>query len=201
MNKKEAESVIEAVLFASGDPVTTEELNNILGVTNAAEIADGMAQKWAEEKRGLAIKRVEDKYYICTNNEFFEYITRLVEPRRQTGLSNAALETLSIVVYNQPVTRAFIEQVRGVDCGAVLQGLMTKELVEEKGRLELPGRPLLYGTTATFLRSFSISSLNQLPPLPEEEAGVRDTTLDEVLEQQGEGEEPPVDNLPEQTAE
>ena len=163
MNKKEAESVIEAVLFASGDPVTTEELNNILGVTNAAEIADGMAQKWAEEKRGLAIKRVEDKYYICTNNEFFEYITRLVEPRRQTGLSNAALETLSIVVYNQPVTRSTIEFIRGVNSDGALARLVERGLVEECGRLETPGKPLIYRTTDVFLRTFGLTDISDMP--------------------------------------
>lgn len=163
MNKKEAESVIEAVLFASGDPVTTEELNNILGVTNAAEIADGMAQKWAEEKRGLAIKRVEDKYYICTNNEFFEYITRLVEPRRQTGLSNAALETLSIVVYNQPVTRSTIEFIRGVNSDGALARLVERGLVEECGRLETPGKPLIYRTTDVFLRTFGLTGISDMP--------------------------------------
>ena len=163
MNKKEAESVIEAVLFASGDPVTTEELNNILGVTNAAEIADGMAQKWAEEKRGLAIKRVEDKYYICTNNEFFEYITRLVEPRRQTGLSNAALETLCIVVYNQPVTRSTIEFIRGVNSDGALARLVERGLVEECGRLETPGKPLIYRTTDVFLRTFGLTDISDMP--------------------------------------
>ena len=95
------------------------------------------------------------------------------------------MEVLAIIAYNQPVTKAFVEQVRGVDCGAVLQGLLTKNLVEEKGRLELPGRPLLYGTTPTFLRSFSISALGQLPPLPHEtDDTMQDTTLEEVIEEQ-----------------
>jgi segregation and condensation protein B len=106
--------------------------------------------------------------------------------RRNVPLSQAAMEVLAIVAYNQPVTKAFIEQVRGVDCAAVLQGLLNKGLVEEKGRLELPGRPLLYGTTTTFLRSFSISKLDGLPPLPKDTEEMRDTTLDEVLEQQEE---------------
>lgn len=90
--------------------------------------------------------------------------------RRNTPLSQAALEVLAVVAYNQPVTKAFVEQVRGVDCSGVIGSLMTKGLLEEKGRLELPGRPLLYGTTENFLRSFQLDSLDSLPPLPEDEA-------------------------------
>ena len=104
--------------------------------------------------------------------------------RRNTPLSQAAMEVLAIVAYNQPVTKAFIEQVRGVDCGAVVQGLAAKGLIEEKGRLELPGRPLLYGTTADFLRCFGVSTLDELPPLPQkEEDGMVETTLQEVIEE------------------
>ena len=109
--------------------------------------------------------------------------------RRNTPLSQAAMEVLAIVAYNQPVTRAFVDQVRGVDCGAVMQGLVQKKLIEEKGRLELPGRPLLYGTTPDFLRCFGIASLGELPPLPQkdEDGGMNETTLEEVIEENEKG--------------
>ena len=128
---------------------------------------------------------LDDAYQLCTRKEYAAYVRTAMDIRRNVPLSQAAMEVLAIVAYNQPVTKAFVEQVRGVDCGAVLQGLLTKNLVEEKGRLELPGRPLLYGTTPTFLRSFSISALGQLPPLPhEDDDTMQDTTLQEVIEEQ-----------------
>ena len=163
MDLKLAEGVIEAVLFASGDPVTTEELVNITGLENAGDIAAAMSKKWAKEKRGLAIKQVEDKFYICTNNEYYDYIIKLVEPRQKNNLSNAALETLSIVVYNQPVTRSTIEFIRGVNSDAALSRLVERGLVEECGRLETPGKPLIYRTTDVFLRTFGLSSIADMP--------------------------------------
>ena len=104
---------------------------------------------------------------MVSKKEFDPQIRTVMDLRRNTPLSQAALEVLAVVAYNQPVTKAFVEQVRGVDCSGVIGSLTTKGLVEEKGRLELPGRPLLYGTTENFLRCFNISSLDELPPLPE----------------------------------
>lgn len=106
---------------------------------------------------------------MVSKKEFAPQIRTVMDLRRNTPLSQAALEVLAVVAYNQPVTKAFVEQVRGVDCSGVIGSLTTKGLVEEKGRLELPGRPLLYGTTENFLRCFNISSLDELPPLPENE--------------------------------
>ncbi len=203
MEIKEYQAAIEAVVFAGGEPVSASRLAQVLELDEetVVRLADDWMQDVNTRGGGIMAVKLEDSYQLCTRKEYADYVRKAMDIRRNVPLSQAAMEVLAIVAYNQPVTRAFIEQVRGVDCGAVLQGLMTKELVEEKGRLELPGRPLLYGTTPAFLRSFSISSLNQLPPLPEEEAGVRDTTLEEVLEQQENGEETPADNLPEQTEE
>lgn len=163
MDLKTAESVIEAVLFASGDPVTTDELVSITGLENAGEIACAMSESWARENRGLAIKQVENKFYICTNNRYYDYIIKLVEPRQKSNLSNAALETLSIVVYNQPVTRSTIEFIRGVNSDAALSRLVERGLVEECGRLETPGKPLIYRTTDVFLRTFGLSDISDMP--------------------------------------
>ena len=105
--------------------------------------------------------------------------------RRNTPLSQAAMEVLAIIAYNQPVTRPFVEQVRGVDCSGVMQSLQQKGLIEEKGRMDLPGRPLLYGTTQNFLRCFGVSSIDQLPPLPQkQETPMVETTMDEMLQQE-----------------
>ncbi|MDP4119161.1 MAG: SMC-Scp complex subunit ScpB [Bacillota bacterium] len=163
MDLKKTEGIIEAVLFASGDSVTVKELNRILEIDNAQTVADAMAEKWEKEKRGIRIKRVEDRYYICSGSDYFEYITKLVEPRKQNGLSNAALETLSIVAYNQPVTRSTIEFIRGVNSDGALNRLIERGLVEECGRMETPGKPLIYRTTDVFLRTFGLSALSDMP--------------------------------------
>ena len=111
--------------------------------------------------------KMEDRYQLCTKTEYASYVRRALDIRRNTPLSQAAMEVLAIIAYNQPVTKAFVEQVRGVDCSGVLSSLMQKDLLEERGRLELPGRPLLYGTTETFLRCFQLSSIEDLPPPPQ----------------------------------
>ncbi len=190
MDIKTMKSAIEAVIFASGEPIALSRLAQVLDLSE--ETVATIAEDWMNDintrNGGIMAVKLDDMYQLCTRKEYAEYVRTAMDIRRNVPLSQAAMEVLSIVAYNQPVTKAFIEQVRGVDCSAVLQGLITKELIEEKGRLELPGRPLLYGTTSVFLRSFSLSSLSQLPPLPQDVDEVRDTTLDEVMEQQPEDE-------------
>lgn len=186
MEIKEYQAAIEAVLFASGEPVAASRLAEVLelDLETAVRLADDWMQDVNTRGGGLLAVRLGDKYQLCTNKEYAGYVRRAMDIRRNTPLSQAAMEVLAIVAYNQPVTKAFIEQVRGVDCGAVVQGLAAKGLIEEKGRLELPGRPLLYGTTADFLRCFGVSTLDELPPLPQkEEDGMVETTLQEVIEE------------------
>ena len=122
---------------------------------------------YEKQERGIRIIKLNKSYQMVSAKKFAPEIRKVMDLRRNTPLSQAALEVLAVVAYNQPVTKAFVEQVRGVDCSGVIGSLTTKGLVEEKGRLELPGRPLLYGTTENFLRCFNISSLDELPPLPE----------------------------------
>lgn len=187
MEIKQYQAAIEAVVFACGEPVAASRLAQVLELDEETimRIADDWMNDVNTRGGGIMAVKLDDQYQLCTRKEYANYVRTALDIRRNVPLSQAAMEVLAIIAYNQPVTKAFVEQVRGVDCSAVLQGLLTKGLVEEKGRLELPGRPLLYGTTATFLRSFSISSLNQLPPLPQDEKEpVRDTTLEEVLEEQ-----------------
>lgn len=118
--------------------------------------------------------RLENTYQLVTRDEFADYIKKAFDIKRRTPLSPASLEVLAVIAYNQPVTRAFIEQVRGVDCSGVVSTLVEKGLIEERGRLELPGRPLLYGTTKIFLRSFGLNDLSDLPPLPKDNPEVSD---------------------------
>ncbi len=186
MEIKQYQAAMEAVIFASGEPVSASRLAEVLDLD--LETTVRLADDWMHDVNtrggGLTAVRLDDSYQLCTNREYAGYVRQAMDIRRNTPLSQAAMEVLAIVAYNQPVTRAFIDQVRGVDCGAVVQGLAAKGLIEERGRLELPGRPLLYGTTADFLRCFGISSLDELPPLPQkdEDADMVETTLEDVIE-------------------
>lgn len=172
MEIKELQSAIEAILFASGDPVGIDKLAEVLSINKATviKLADGLADRLEAEDSGVCIMKLDSQYQMCTKPQYGEYIRKIMDIRRNVPLSPAAMEVLAIVAYNQPVTKAFVEQIRGVDCSGVLSSLMSKNLIEEKGRLELPGRPLLYGTTSNFLRCFGITSLDYLPPLPEKSA-------------------------------
>lgn len=187
MEIKQYQAAIEAIVFAGGEPVGAARLAQVLELDEetVGRIADDWLHAFNARGGGVMAVKLDDAYQLCTRKEYAAYVRTAMDIRRNVPLSQAAMEVLAIIAYNQPVTKAFVEQVRGVDCGAVLQGLLTKNLVEEKGRLELPGRPLLYGTTPTFLRSFSISALGQLPPLPHEtDDTMQDTTLEEVIEEQ-----------------
>ncbi len=186
MELKEYKAAIEAILFASGEPVAASRLAEVLEIDEETLVrfAEDLMNEINLRDGGIRMIRLDDQYQLCTRKEYAQVIRTALDMRRNTPLSQAAMEVLAIVAYNQPVTKAFVEQVRGVDCAAVLQGLIQKNLVEEKGRLELPGRPLLYGTTPVFLRCFGVSKLSELPPLPkqEEDARMVETTLEEVIE-------------------
>ena len=169
MENSELIRAVEAVIFASGEPISNAKLAEIFEVTfkQAEKLALNAMEHILEANLGFAIIKLEDSYQIVSKKEYAEYIKRALEIKKKTPLSSAALEVLAVVAYNQPVTKAFVEQVRGVDCSGVISTLLEKNLIEERGRLELPGRPLLYGTTKNFLRCFSISSLEELPELPD----------------------------------
>lgn len=177
MDRKQVQAAIEAVLFAAGEPTSLDRLVETLELDTETvqSLVDETMKTINARDGGVMMVQMDDSYQLCTRKEYADYVRRALALHRNVPLSQAAMEVLAIVAYNQPVTRAFIDQVRGVDCGAVLQGLVAKSLVEEKGRLELPGRPLLYGTTLHFLRCFGLQSLAQLPPLPQKEAPDDDT--------------------------
>ncbi len=162
---------LEAMLFASGDPVEPAKLAEVLDVDveNVIKMLGHLQALYDERNGGLRLIRVDGKYQLCTREEYSEDVRGLLEIKKNTPLSQAAFEVLAIVAYNKTVTRSFIEQIRGVDCSGPVSSLVQKGLIEEKGRLDLPGRPLVYGTTDRFLRCFSLNSLDDLPELPEDE--------------------------------
>ena len=169
MNNKELLPLLEAVLFAMGEPIEIERLCVALGLDEivVSEALSALMEKYDSEEYGICLLKLENKYQICTKQKYADSIRSVIEVKKNAPLSQAAFEVLAIIAYNQPVTKAFIEQIRGVDCSGVISSLCQKSLIEEKGRLDLPGRPLIYGTTAEFLRCFCISSLDELPPLPD----------------------------------
>ncbi|MBQ8860487.1 MAG: SMC-Scp complex subunit ScpB [Ruminococcus sp.] len=181
MTREEYKSAIEAILFASGSSVPVSRLAQTLELTEnqAGKIADELCKDYEESERGITVIKLDKSYQMVSKKEYAVQIRTAMDLRRNVPLSQAAMEVLAVVAYNQPVTKSFIEQVRGVDCSGVIGSLTTKDLIEEKGRLELPGRPLLYGTTENFLRCFSISSLDELPPLPQKQENPDENALNE----------------------
>lgn len=169
MNKMEA--AVEAILFASGEPLESDRIAQALDVEPeyVTSVLKSLGEKLSGSGSGICLVRMEDRYQLCTDPEYAVHVRAALEIKKNTPLSNAAFEVLAVIAYNQPVTKAFIEQVRGVDCSGVIQNLILKGLVEERGRLELPGRPLVYGTTPEFLKCFCVSTLDDLPDLPERE--------------------------------
>lgn len=160
--------IAEAVLFACGEAVPSERLAAVLSV-DLREIPDIMAslnERYDETGSCLIVKLLGKSWQLCTKKEFAPYIRAAIENKKSAPLSNAAMEVLTIVAYNQPVTKSFIEHVRGVDSSSVVNTLVERELLEEAGRLDIPGKPVAYKTTSNFLRCFELTSLGDLPPLP-----------------------------------
>jgi len=165
MDIKEIEALIEGLLFAAGDPLPLQKLADILEMDRKTTrlILSNMSASLQNSKRGIIIRELDESYQLCTRPEQAEYIRRLVEPRQKQALSQAAFETLSIVAYNQPATRARIEMIRGVNSDSAISRLIERNLIKEAGRLDSPGKPLIYETTEEFLRSFGFKSIKDLP--------------------------------------
>lgn len=162
------ESTLEAVLFAAGDAVSIDRLCEVLELPRETVLkaAHELSSRYDFEQRGLMLRRIADKLQLCSRPMYAEAVRRVTETRKNASLSPAALEVLTIIAYRQPVTRAFIDQLRGVDSGGTLSSLAEKQMIEEAGRLEVPGRPILYRTTEHFLQAFALESLDDLPALP-----------------------------------
>ena len=173
MDEKELEAAVEGILFAAGEPVKLERLALATGaeLTDCANAAQRLSDRYRFEQRGIRLVRMEDRWQMCSAPEHAQVIRRALERRKPPQLSPAALEVLSVIAYYQPVTRTYIEQIRGTDSSYTVGLLQERGLIEECGRLSVPGRPILYRTTDLFLRSFGLNSLDDLPPLPEEDGG------------------------------
>lgn len=168
MELKELEHTIEGILFAAGDPVPMERMAAALeqDVDTVERVCTSLADEYRYQRRGICLVRTENSWQMCTAPEYAPDIRKTLEHRRPAKLSQTALEVLAIVAYFQPVTRAYIEQIRGVDSSYTVGLLLERKLIEEAGRLAVPGRPMQFRTTHHFLRTFDLTSLEELPELP-----------------------------------
>ena len=172
MDMKEAVSAVEAILFAAGEPVDIKRICLAVEMDRAAveSILQQLGDYYAFERRGIRLLRMEDSYQLCSAPDYGDLIRKAFEVRKAAKLSQPALEVLTIIAYYQPTTRAYVDQVRGVDSAYTVGLLLERGLIEECGRLQVPGRPILYRTTKNFLRSFHLTSLEDLPEIPGMEA-------------------------------
>ena len=161
-------AIAEAVLFAAAEPIEHTRLSIVLGTDSETtlEVLDNLKDRYEKADSGLCLLKLGSKYQLCSKKEYINEVRSVLDLKRNTPLSQAAFEVLAIIAYNQPITKPYIEQIRGVDCSGVVNTLCQRGLIEEKGRLEVPGRPVLYGTTDDFLRCFSLSALSELEALP-----------------------------------
>lgn len=168
MELKELEGAIEGILFAAGDPVPVDRICFVLeqDKETVESVCQRLADQYSYERRGVRLVKLDNSWQMCSAPEYAEYIRKTLESRKPAKLSQPALEVLSIIAYFQPVTRAYIEQVRGVDSSYTVGLLLERDLIEEAGRLAVPGRPTLFRTTKNFLRTFELNSLAELPELP-----------------------------------
>lgn len=182
MERQKAQAVIEAVLFTMGDSVEIARLAQVIeeDVKTVKELLGEMQEAYEREDRGIMLLALEDCVQLCTKPDMYEYLVRIAKTPRKFVLTDTLLETLSIIAYKQPVTRLEIERIRGVSCDHAVNRLLEYNLITEVGRLDAPGRPLLFGTTEEFLRSFGVKSLEELPEL--------DTVQMEEFRQQAEAE-------------
>lgn len=167
MDQEQLKRIIEAILFAAGERVSIPHLAAVLETGEKEIIAatDALADSLAFDRRGIRILRLENGYQMVSSGEMAEFVTKALETRKPPKLSASQLETLTIIAYYQPATKAMVEQIRGVDSSYSISALMNKSLIEEAGRLNVPGRPIQYQTTPDFLRTFGLTSLTELPPI------------------------------------
>lgn len=161
-------AALEAILFACGEPVEIYRLSQASGVDvgTVPSLIKTLNERYDSYHSGIRIIHLDSSFQMCTRAEYAMNIKNAIDTKRSAPLSNAAMEVLTIIAYNQPVSKGFVENVRGIDSSSVINNLVEKGLIEEAGRLDIPGKPLVYKTTPVFLRSFSLGSLADLPPLP-----------------------------------
>lgn len=186
METEEIGRAVEAILFAAGDPVGAQRMAQAIGVgLDQVEAAlKTLMDAYSFQRRGMRIIQLEDAYQMVSAQDMSDVITRALETRKPPKLSASALETLTVIAYYQPTTKAFVEQIRGVDSSYTISALLNKKLIEEQGRLSVPGRPILYGTTPDFLRTFGIASLDDLPEVDLPKAQAQQVEMQLSLEDQ-----------------
>ena len=191
METTELQRIIEAILFAAGEPIEVNRLAQSMEV-DPADVrlaADALADELAFNRRGVRIIKLENAYQMVSSGEMADYVTKALETRKPPRLSSSQLETLTIIAYYQPATKAMVEQIRGVDSSYSVSALLNKHLIEEAGRLNVPGRPIQYRTTPDFLRTFGMSSLQELPAIEKVDLGepiIEDAPAEIPQEQAGE---------------
>ncbi len=186
MEIEKIKSIIEAILFACGREVKVNELVSSLEINreDIINIIEIMRQEYDEQKKGIEIIKLNDSYQMCSKKEYYEYIYPILDKRSKPNLSNAALETLSIIAYNSGITRSEIDMIRGVNSDATIYKLLEYNLIEEAGKLDAPGKPMTYKTTLNFLKMFGYSNLEELPKLPKYKMDEnRQIVIDDILEE------------------
>ena len=205
MEMKEIEAAVEGILFASGEPVAADRIAVALELDRDTvdQVLRRLADYYSYERRGMRLVRMEDTWQLCSAPEYADVIRRAFEIRKPAKLSQPALEVLTIIAYYQPTTRAYVDQIRGVDSAYTVGLLLNRGLIEEAGRLQVPGRPHLYRTTKKFLRAFHLTSLDDLPEMPDL-AGEGQLRLGEdggLIDPEGQRTEPLADEAPEDQGE
>ena len=195
MEKHDIEGAIEGILFVSGEPVKIGRIATVLDIPDfvVEETADIMRDKYSFERRGIRMVKLDGALQLCSSPEFADIIRQTLEVRKPPKLTHTALEVLSIIAYFQPVTKAYLEQLRGVDCTYTVGILLDRGLIEQCGHLDAPGRPRLYRTTHVFLRTFGLQSLKELPELPQIEETPKDGIQNAILELQARETDDPQD--------
>lgn len=180
MKINEEISIIEAILFASGEPVEIQRLSEAAGIDadTVEKIVQLLNDRYETNESSMQVLRLADSYQLCVKEQYIDYIRAAMETKKTAPLSAAAMEVLTIVAYNQPVTKGFVEHIRGIDSSSVVNSLVEKNLLEEAGRLDVPGKPIAYRTTSAFLRCFQLSSIDDLPAVPNGDGQV---SFDELL--------------------
>lgn len=178
-------ATIEAMLFAGGDPVSCERMAGVLGVSleTIDSVCNELNEFYDESGSALRVVKLGQQYQIATRDEYAPMIRTLLDLKKDTPLSNAAMEVLAVIAYNEPVTKNFVERVRGVDCSGVVNTLLARGLIEERGRLDLPGRPMQYATSPNFMRCFGLESMGELPTVPSETAENAQISVEEAIEE------------------
>lgn len=180
MKINEGIAVIEAILFAHGEPIEAEKLCAAAGIEEdtLTKLIQLLGDRYEAEESALTVMKLGNSYQLAVKADFIDYVRAALETKKNTPLSPAAMEVLTIIAYNQPVTKGFVEHIRGIDSSSVVNSLVEKNLLEEAGRLDVPGKPIAYRTTPAFLRCFQLTSIDDLPPLPNSEGQV---SFDEIL--------------------